>query len=146
MCFRHCVGVAALGYVRKAKAQIIIVVTPFLKGVCSEPLKRQSQLKQTTICSLFFFFFFFRKIVLTFHVNRLLGKRFTWNAKTFFLWKIKKRVLNVVCYKFCLALLGLKKEFTPIVILIERRWWNVGMHSWRPRCLSWMRVRLMVRR
>ena len=39
---------------------------------------------------LFFFFFFFRrKQVLTFHVNRLPSRRFTWNIKTCFIWKIK---------------------------------------------------------
>ena len=42
----------------------------------------------------------------------LLGasRRFTWNVKTCFLWKRKKKIfecLNVICYKFCLALLEL---------------------------------------
>ena len=50
-------------------------------------LKVPTQLKQTTI----FFFIFQRKQVLTFHVNHLLGRWFTWNVKTCFLWKIKKK-------------------------------------------------------
>ena len=55
--------------------------------------------------SIFFFFYFSvktnldiscessakqRKQVLTFHVNHLLGRWFTWNVKTCFLWKKKK--------------------------------------------------------
>ena len=37
-----------------------------------------------------FFFIFQRKQVLTFHVSCLLGRQFTWNVKTCFLWKKKK--------------------------------------------------------
>ena len=33
--------------------------------------------------------------------------QFTWKVKTCFLWKIKKKFLNVVCYIFCLELKGL---------------------------------------
>ena len=43
-----------------------------------------------------FFFFIFQRKVLTFHVNRLLSRRFTWKVKTCFLWKIRKNQ-NVVC-------------------------------------------------
>ena len=43
----------------------------------------------------YYFFFFFsmfqRKQILKFHVNRLLGRWFTWSVKTCFLWKIKKK-------------------------------------------------------
>ena len=38
-----------------------------------------------------FFFIFQRKQVLTFHVNCLLGRQFTWNVKTCFLCKKKKK-------------------------------------------------------
>ena len=48
------------------------------------------------ICSrrhlILFFLIFQRKQVLIFHVNHLLGRRFTWNIKTCFLWKIKKNI------------------------------------------------------
>ena len=40
---------------------------------------------------LFFYLGFQIKQVLTFHVNHLLGRWFTWNVKTCFLWKIKKK-------------------------------------------------------
>ena len=40
--------------------------------------------------NLIFFLIFQRKQVLTFHVNRLLGRLFTWKVKTCFLWKMKK--------------------------------------------------------
>ena len=39
--------------------------------------------------------FFQRKEVLTFHVNRLLGRWFTWHAKTYFLWKKKCHLLQL---------------------------------------------------
>ena len=68
-------------------------------------LKAPITTEQTTI--FFFFFFFQRKQVLTFHVNHLLGRRFTWNVKTCFLWKMKKKFLNVICYNLCLVLYGL---------------------------------------
>ena len=42
----------------------------------------------------FFFFFFHRKQVLTFHVNHLPSRHFTWNFKTCFLWKIKKKKIE----------------------------------------------------
>ena len=38
--------------------------------------------------------FIFREITLAFHVNRLLGRRFTWNVKIHFLWKIKKTKMS----------------------------------------------------
>ena len=40
----------------------------------------------------FFFFIFYRKSALIFHVNHLLGRQLTWNVKTYFLRKIKKRI------------------------------------------------------
>ena len=40
------------------------------------------------------FFIFQRKQVLIFHVNRLPSRRFIWNVKTFFLWKIQKKKKN----------------------------------------------------
>ena len=39
----------------------------------------------------YFFFIFQRKQVLTFHVNHLPGRWFTWNVKMCFLWKKKKK-------------------------------------------------------
>ena len=71
----------------------------------------------------YFFFIFQRKQVLIFHVNRLLGRRFTWSIKTCFLWKDKKKKIkiNVIRYKFCLALYG----------LIKNDWWkNVHKSCW----------------
>ena len=38
-----------------------------------------------------YFFIFQRKQVLTFHVNHLPSRWFTWKVKTYFLWKIKKK-------------------------------------------------------
>ena len=53
-------------------------------------------LKQMTILMIFFFIFRWKQ-VLIFHVNRLLGRRFTWNIKTCFLWKMKKcRLLQIL--------------------------------------------------
>ena len=53
------------------------------------------------ICSRqhFILLFFQRKQVLIFRVNHLLlGRRFTWNIKTCFIWKNKKKIFqNVVC-------------------------------------------------
>ena len=40
----------------------------------------------------FFFLIFQRKQFLIFHVNRLPSRRFTWNIKTCFLWKIKNKI------------------------------------------------------
>ena len=37
---------------------------------------------------------FQRKYDLTFHVSRLLGRRFTWYIKSYFLWKIKRQYLK----------------------------------------------------
>ena len=80
-----------------------------------------------------FFFILQRKQVLKFHVNGLPSRRFTWNAKTCFLWKIKKNFLNVVCYKFCLMLQGimlsmLGKLFQYVVcwnIYQQMTYWNI---------------------
>ena len=56
--------------------------------------------------SIFFFFIFQRKQVLMFHVNHLLGRWFTWNVKTCFLWKIiiiKKKNRNFRLLQFWLV-------------------------------------------
>ena len=45
---------------------------------------------------LFLFFVFLRKWVLTFHVNHLPCGWFTWNVKTYFLWKKKSRMLQIL--------------------------------------------------
>ena len=84
-------------------------------------LKHQSQLQQTTIFLFYLFFCYFSEETTldssckssankSWHfmwIIYLLGRWFTWNVKTCFLWKIKKKILNVVCYKLCLALWGL---------------------------------------
>ena len=52
-------------------------------------------------------FYYLREIVLTFHLNCLLGRQCPWKVKTF-LWKThacNKKKLHIICYKFCLALL-----------------------------------------
>ena len=48
----------------------------------------------------FFLFIFPRKQDLTFHANCLHWIQFAWNAKSCFLWKIRKIFQNVVCWKF----------------------------------------------
>ena len=60
-----------------------VPITTAADDVFSEKKKKKKKKK--------FFFFFQRKQVLIFHVNRLLGRQFTWNVKTCFLWKIKKK-------------------------------------------------------
>ena len=57
---------------------------------------------------IFFFFFFQRKQVLTFHVNHLLGRWFTWNVKTWFLWKIKKKKFECRLLQILLGTLRVK--------------------------------------
>ena len=49
-----------------------------------------------------FFFIFQRKLGLTFHVNCLHSRQFTWNVKPYFLWKKKSK--NVVSDSFAWAL------------------------------------------
>ena len=65
----------------------------------------------------FFFLIIQRKQVLVFHVNCVPSRHFTWNIKTCFLWKIKKIKINVVCYKFCLALYGLMVEHGSTIFI-----------------------------
>ena len=55
------------------------------------------------------FFIFQRKQVLTLHVNCLLGRRFTWNIKTCFPWKIKKKNLECRLLQILLGGLMVKK-------------------------------------
>ena len=67
------------------------------------------------ICSrrqLFLFFLIFqRKQVLIFHVNRLLlGRRFTWNIKTCFLWKIKKKYSKMSSAAVMIGALRVKSD------------------------------------
>ena len=63
------------------------------------PLKRQAKFVAGGIQN--FFFLFFRENVLTFHVNRLLGRWFIWYVMTCFLWKIKKRKKKIVVCWSC---------------------------------------------
>ena len=58
-------------------------------------LKCQSQLHQITF-STTSFFIFQRKEVLTFHVNHLPSRWFTWSFKTYFLWKINKKKCSML--------------------------------------------------
>ena len=77
-----------------------IVNLTFLVCTCThthiKPLKRLSQLQHKKILIFFFFYhyYFSRKKDLTFNVNHLLarlGRWFTWNARSYFLWKMKKK-------------------------------------------------------
>ena len=57
-----------------------------------------------------FFFVFLRKQVLTYHVNHLPSRWFTWNVRTYFLWKIiiiKKIFKKCHLLQLWLALSGL---------------------------------------
>ena len=104
-------------YICLSKWNVYIII--ILRKIWLQPVQWLKQsthlaLKPPVTCSkrkfLFYFilfiylFFFFqrkqvltfhvnclqRKQVLTFHVNHLLGRWFTWNVKTCFLWKKKK--------------------------------------------------------
>ena len=55
-------------------------------------LKVPSKICSRRYSNFFFFFFIFqRKQVLTFHMNCLPSRQFTWNVKACFLWKKKKK-------------------------------------------------------
>ena len=55
-------------------------------------LTRQAKLVADDI--LYFFIFVIENNSFSFHVNRLLGRRFICNVKTYFIWKIKKEILK----------------------------------------------------
>ena len=57
--------------------------------------------------------------VLTFHVNHLLSRWFTWNVKTCFLWKIKIKFLTVLCYKFAWCFKGWLRALYNIRNIIQ---------------------------
>ena len=68
---------------RCEKTQIIIIILCWI--TLKVPITTAAD--NTFKC---FFLWFFKENVLIFHVTHLLGRRFTWNVKTYFLWKIKK--------------------------------------------------------
>ena len=77
----------------------------------------------------YFFLFFQRKQVLIFHVNRLLGRRFTWNID-FFLWKNKKIKIKCCLLQILLGALRVKSlechiqynDYLKLEYLIHTSW------------------------
>ena len=80
---------------------------PDLSGCTDKPLKCQAKFVADDIQKKIFFIFQ-RKEVLTFCVNHLPSRWFTWNVKTSFLWKKKKK--NLLSAAVVIGVLRIKLE------------------------------------
>ena len=74
--------------VRKYLGRVRVVTTALVLVKVVKPLKCQAKYVADDIQNLFIFQ---RKQVFTYHINHLPSRQFTWNVKTCFFWKMKKK-------------------------------------------------------